>query len=100
MEPDTSKELTTADHVRSMLASQGWKYAYEKFSSRLLDLQNINNLDMSQPDTLSTQLAGRKMAVDEMWAWVKNDLIGFVEQQESNSQALTDKGEEFIGRDL
>jgi hypothetical protein len=92
------QELTTAQHVASMLQSDGWKYAYDKFAQRILDLQNINNLDLTKPESLSIQLAARKMAVDEMWAWMRGDVIGFVEQQKVAEQKLTEKPEDFIGR--
>lgn len=97
---ETKQILSEADHVESMLHSDGWKYAYAKFSQRILDLQNINNLDMTKPETLSIQLAARKMAVDEMWAWYKGDVEGFVEQQKVNSTKMTAEGvDSFIGRD-
>ena len=99
MDKETTSMLTTADHVKSMLASDGWKYAYDKFAEHILDLQNINNLDVSDPTTLSTQLAARKLAVDHLWEWMKKDVIGFVEQQESNGQQLADReSETFIDR--
>lgn len=101
MDLETTKELTAADHVKSMLNSDGWHVVKDKLDTRILDLQNIHNLDMSQPETLSQQLAARKMAVDIIWQWLTQDVMGFVEQQESNSQALIDKGvETFIERDL
>jgi hypothetical protein len=100
MNPDveTAKILTEADHVKSLLDSQGWQSIYSKLSQRILDLQNINNLDLTDPTTLSTQLAARKMAVEHIWEWLKNDVFGFVEQQESNAQKLQEKPEEFIDR--
>lgn len=98
MNPE-NEQLTTAHHVESMLGSNGWKYAYEKFTQRILDLQNINNLDLTKPETLSIQLAARKMAVDEMWAWMKGDVMGFVEQQKVAAEKLGEKVDSFIGRE-
>ena len=48
MKNEEGQQLTTAQHVESMLNSDGWKYAKEKFDQRILDLQNINNLDMTK----------------------------------------------------
>lgn len=95
---DENKQLTDADHVESMLTSTGWGIVYDKLAQRILDLQNINNLDLSKPETLSIQLMARKMAVDEIWAWVKGDVTGFVEQSKLNAKKIDEKIESFIGR--
>lgn len=97
---ETNKILTEADHVKSMLNSDGWKSVYGKLQVRLLDLQNIHNLDMTKPETLPIQLASRQMAVQTIWEWLKADVIGFVEQQESNNAKMVEKGiDDFIGRE-
>lgn len=96
---ETGTILTEADHVRAMLDSDGWKLVKGKLDAKILDLQNISNLDMADVATLPAQLAARKMAVDILWAWLKADVYGFVEQQESNSQNLSENNEEFIGRE-
>lgn len=81
MDTEDGKNLTDAQEVQNLLNSRGWAVIKDKLDTRILDLQNINNLDMSDIATLSTQLAARKMAVDEMYAWLKGDVSGFVEQQ-------------------
>lgn len=97
---DTQKILTEADHVRAMTDSDGWKSVKGKLDAKILDLQNINNLDMTDVSTLPAQLAARKLAVDIIWAWLKADVYGFIEQQEANNQRVKDKEQEtFIGRD-
>lgn len=97
---ETKQILSEADHIKSMLRSDGWKSVYAKLQTRLLDLQNIHNLDMTKPETLPIQLASRTMAVQEIWAWLNQDVIGFVEQQENNNAKITEKGiEDFIDRD-
>jgi len=97
---DTQKIASEADHVKSMIESDGWKSVKGKLDARILDLQNINNLDLADVNTLPAQLAARKMAVDIIFTWLKADIYGFVEQQESNNQKLIDAGvEAFIGRE-
>ena len=98
MDKEEGKQLTIADHVESMLNSDGWKYAKEKLDQKILDLQSIANLDMTKPDTLGIQLAARTMAVDLVWAWLKGDIYGFIEQQEANSKKLEEKLDDFINR--
>lgn len=98
--PEKDTNLTDADKVKGMLGSDGWTIVKNKLDIRILDLQNIHNLDMTQPETLSQQLAARKMAVDILWTWLAQDVVGFVEQQELNNQMLIEKGvDSFIGRE-
>lgn len=100
MDKETQEILSEADHVKSMLNSKGWKSVYGKLQNRIMDLQNIANLDMTKPDTLAIQLASRTMAVSYIMDWLKLDVTGFVEQQESNNAKLIDKGiESFIDRE-
>ena len=100
MDNDTKEILSEADHVRNLQNSDGWKIVYGKLQNRLLDLQNIHNLDMSKPETLSIQLAARKMAVETIWDWLKQDVTGFVEQQQNNNaQVLNKQVDDFIGRE-
>lgn len=97
---ETKQILSDADHVISMTNSDGWKVVYAKLQERIADLQNINNLDLTKPDTLSIQLLARKMAVDEIYAWLRLDVFGFVEQQKNNSsKALDNQIESFIDRE-
>lgn len=97
---ETKEILTEADHVKSMLNSDGWKSVKAKFDVRVLDLQSIKNIDTTKPETINIQLAARIMAVEYMMDWIKQDVIGFVEQQENNTARLTDTGiESFINRD-
>lgn len=93
---DTQEILTEADHIKSMTESDGWKIVKAKLDGRILDLQNITNLDMSKPETLSAQLAARTMAVQEMFAWLKSDVYGFVEQQQANNPPKNLENEPFI----
>lgn len=97
VDTETSKHLTDADHLKAMVESDGWKLAFAKLQARILDLQNIANLDVTLP--LEPQILGRKMAADEMYAWVKNDIYGYIEQQENTRNQLTErKLDDFIGR--
>jgi hypothetical protein len=99
MDKEEGTQLTLAEHIQSMLDSKGWEYARSKFDQRILDLQNINNLDMTKPETLGIQLAARKMAVDEMWGWLRNDIVGFVEQQNVAQGKIDEKIDSYIGRE-
>lgn len=84
MDTESSKQLTEAQHVENMVNSDGWNIVKAKLDAKILDLQNINNLDITAIDTLPAQLAARKMAVDIVFGWLKGDVYGFIEQQRNN----------------
>lgn len=88
---ETTQQLTDGEHVKYMVESEGWKIVKAKLDARILDIQNINNLDATQP--LEPQLLGRKIAAQQFFEWLKQDVYGFVEQQETAKQALVDKPE-------
>lgn len=97
IDSETAGQLTDADHVRSMTESDGWRISVAKLHARILDLQNISNLDVKLP--LEPQILGRKLAAEEMYAWLKHDVFGFVEQQENSRNQLVEKKlDDFIGR--
>lgn len=98
IDKDTQQNLTDADEVKSLLDSNGWRIIKAKFDARVLDLQNIHNLDYTTPESINIQLMARKMAVSEMAAWYLKDVVGFVEQQVSNNQLLEEKMDSFIER--
>lgn len=95
---ETKEILSEADHVKAMLDSDGWKFAHGKLVDKVMDLQNIHNLDMTDPNTINTQLAARKMAVAIISDWLQRDVYGFVEQQELNNQKEKPTEETFIER--
>ena len=96
---DETRNLTEADNIIAMIESAGWKSVKGKLDIRILDLQNINNLDISDVSTLATQLAARKMASEIIFDWLKQDVYGFVEQQTTNTVKLSEPTEDFIERE-
>lgn len=100
IDTETSKQLTDADHVRSLLNSQGWAVIKRALDDYILDLQNINNLDFTSEQTVLFDLKARKMAADLLFAWLRDNVYGFVEQQDATTRALDDAPTEtFIERE-
>ena len=87
-DPETTQQLSDGEEVKNMTDSRGWAIVKAKLDARILDIQNINNLDASQP--LEAQLIGRKLAADQLFAFQRDDIYGFVEQQEAAKDALND----------
>lgn len=95
---ETKEILSEADHVKNMISSDGWNIVKVKLDAKILDLQNISNIDMAKPETLSIQLAARTLAVALIWEWLKDDVYGFIEQQEANNQKPKPQEENYIDR--
>lgn len=94
--PEEQKQLTDAEEVESMLQSKGWAVVKAKLDEKILDLQNIHNLD---EENLATDLKARVVAVKTLFEWVKNDVYGFVEQARSNAKQKQDAADEvYIDR--
>lgn len=90
LEPDTQKVLTDGEEVFNTTQSKGWGVMKGKLDARILDLQNINNLDFTSQDSVLFDLKARKMAADLLFAWLKQDVYGFIEQASVASEALHD----------
>ena len=94
---ETTQQLSDGEKVRLMTESEGWAIIKAKLDARILDIQNINNLDAAQP--LEPQLLGRRLAAQEFYNWLKQDVYGFVEQQQMAEDALRDApGQSYIDR--
>lgn len=90
VDKETKEVLTEGDFVLALTNSQGWNIVKGKLDARILDLQNINNLNLDSKEDMLTDLKSRKMAADLLFAWLKDDIYGFIEQQEANRSALID----------
>lgn len=99
VDPETKKELSDGEEVANLLDSRGWGIVKTKLDNRIIDLQNINNLDGDKPETLSIQLAARKMASDLLFVWLTSDVYGYAEQQKANAEMLLDpKDNSYVDR--
>lgn len=99
LDSDTAEVLSDGEEVRNLILSRGWAVIKSKLDEKVLDLQNINNLNLEQIETVAQQIAARKMASDLIFTWLQNDVFGFAEQQEVNSQSFREKNDSsFIDR--
>lgn len=93
MDRETQEIMTDAEEIRAMTTGKGWELAKSKLDARVLDLQNISNLDISNPETLNTQIAARKMATEMIYEWLKIDVYGAIEARDANiTHKEIDKG--------
>ena len=96
---ETEKVISDAEHLRMMTESEGWKIAYQSLTDRILDLQNINNVDDSSIENAIADMKARKAAATILFEWVKRDVYGKVEQSTVAQAALENHAQEtFIER--
>lgn len=100
MKPDaeTKEVITEAEQMLSLVQSEGWRIAKAKLDEKILDLQNIHNIDTADTSKMLVEILGRKLAVEILFNWVKSDIYGFVQQQIDNNApaAAAPAGEEII----
>lgn len=76
--------MTDAEEIRATTTGRGWEIIKGKLDNRVLDLQNINNLDIEKPETIGMQIMARKMAADLVFDWLKLDVYGAIEARDTN----------------
>lgn len=85
MDKEEKKILTEGELLKLLMEHDGWAILYQKFSDKIMDLQFIANVDDSTPEKAFLDMQSRKLAVNLLWDWMKNDIIGTVEQHNSNN---------------
>lgn len=100
LDPESNELLSEGDEVRATLQSRGWAVIKQTLDDRILDLQNIENIEGDTTDALMLDLKSRRAASRILFDWLRNDVYGFVAQQEANMRPPTPpEAEDFIGRD-
>jgi hypothetical protein len=90
VDKDTDKQLTDGEELQRMTESKGWGLARQKLVDKILDLQNIHNVDEASIDNVVVDIKSRKAAVAIMYAWLA-DVEGSVEQHKANRDLMIDK---------
>lgn len=85
MDSDTKQVLTDGEKLKLLIEHDGWNIVYQKFSDKIMDLQFIANVDDSSPDKALIDMKARKYAVSILLDWMKNDILGTVEQHINNN---------------
>lgn len=86
MDSDTKQVLTDGEKLKLLTEHQGWGILYQKFSDKIMDLQFIANVDDSTPEKAIIDMKSRKYAVAILLDWMKNDILGTVEQHINNNK--------------
>jgi hypothetical protein len=81
LDQESQQQLTEAQEVALMLKGTAWSVVEQKLRDKILDVQNINNID---PSNLEIDLKARVMCAKILYDWLKDDIYGFVEQVKAN----------------
>ena len=98
MDKETQAVMLDGEEIRAMTSGKGWELVKSKLDARILDLQNINNLDTSSLDTIGIQIAARKMATDLIFDWLKIDVYGAIEARDTNVRHTDPYNDPFVDR--
>jgi hypothetical protein len=95
---ETEQIVSDAEHIQSLTRSNGWVIVHAKLVERVVDMQNINNIDVTNPDSIGSQIAARKMAAELVMEWLKQDVFGAIEASEINVPRPDMRNEGYIDR--
>lgn len=90
---ETQKVLTDGEELAMMAKSRGWGIAREMLVDKILDLQNIHNVDDTSIDKVLADIKARKLAAQILFEF-KNAVEGKVEQYEANKDMMDDPRQE------
>lgn len=95
---DTQEVLTDGEELSQMAQSRGWGIARGMLVEKILDLQNIHNVDEASAsiDNVVIDIKSRKAAVAVLYAWLK-EVEGRVEQHTNNKEMMADAPENAEG---
>lgn len=80
---ETQKILNEQNSIRALVENEGWKYAREILSKKILDLQNAFNMDDSNAADLLVDLRSRKLATTILFDFLR-ELEGTAAQAVDN----------------
>lgn len=93
LDQDTEKQLSDSEEIRLMTQGRGWSIVRDKLNERILDLQNINNLPDADPAVMMNELKARVLASKLIFAFLKEDVYGAIEQGEASRVSVIEKKE-------
>lgn len=68
MDKETQKILTEQQLLSEVTSHQGWAVARRIFSDKILELQNVFDIETATPTTMFRDMQARKKAVEILWA--------------------------------
>lgn len=92
-EREDKQQLTDAQEIEGVLSTRGWSLIKAAFDQRILDLQNINNIDTDEPAKMQTEIRARVLAYKLLFDFLKQDVYGVVEQQRATHSPLIENTE-------
>jgi cell division inhibitor SulA len=85
---ETQKVLSDGEELVNMTASRGWSIASKLIGDKILDLQNIANIDDDEAEKAVVAIKARKMAAGLLFEFLK-EITGMVEGHAAAKEAAT-----------
>lgn len=80
---EDSRLFREGEMLQGFVHSEGWKWAKDRLTEKLMDLQSIMNMDDSSPENVILDLKARRMAVELLMSWLRQ-LEGRADQHQGN----------------
>lgn len=71
MDKETQNAVRQNAEVEAVLATEGWQMIYRMAQDKILDLQSINNLDLTTTESAILDIKARRMASQVILDWLK-----------------------------
>jgi hypothetical protein len=94
MDIETQKIYDEGQAISDLVTSRAWKYIEQKFTDKIMDLQNIFNITGTTPAAIAKDIQVRQLAVKYMYDLLR-DIKGSAEAHEGN-KALTQEAQDSI----
>lgn len=90
MDNETKEVLTVQDTIKKLTEHEGWGFVRSLLMSKIVDLQDINDVDTTSPENAVRDIKARQFAGKILLEWL-NEIEGTVEQSKSNNSLLPSK---------
>jgi hypothetical protein len=66
----TNEQLNKADELELMCRGNGWRIAKEMLMKKIIELNDISTIDITNVTNLQAEVAGRNMAIATLFTWI------------------------------
>ncbi len=94
MDIENEKIHTSQKTLKALVAHDGWSLAREKFTEKILELQNAFSIEDSTPEKMVIDLQSRKIASSVLF-----DFLREIEGTASQADEASIKSKDYIVRD-
>ena len=90
MDSETQKIYTEGETISDFLKTKAFKIIEQKFTDKIMDLQNIFNITATTPAGMAKEIQVRQLAVKYMYDLLR-EIKGQAEAHDANKLLMQDK---------